>query len=284
MKVQTTKILFGIIFLVAVVGFVSAVAVDANYVTLYPGKQGSVSVKVDNNENFDIESVSLALDLSNVPFSSIGSSEKSYDDIDSDDDDSATFTLIPSTDITPGDYQIPYTLKYTNADNDTETFQKTGSFGIRVSAQTDLDYSVELGTNPIVGQKGTISLDVINKGLGEVKAVSVQIFPNGYELLSKDKVFIGTISADDYDSADFNVIYQTANPTVTAKIDYKDFDNNDQTKTVNIPIKVYTQQEALDLGLTSKSSHIIYYIIVLLVILYLIYRIRKSRKKKSSGR
>ena len=50
--------------------------------------------------------------------------------------------------------------------------------------------------------------------------------PNGFELLSKDKIFVGTIDADDSDTATFDVIYKTTSPTLTARVEYKDFDNN----------------------------------------------------------
>jgi len=280
MKTQITKLIFGIIFLMAIAGFVSAVVVDADYVTTYPGQQGKISIKVDNNENFDIESVSLALDLGNVPFSSIGSSEKTLDDLDEDDDDSATFTLIPSTDIVPGDYEILYILKYVDAANNSLSYEKSGSFGIRVSAKTDLDFSVEVDGNAIVGEQGSFSIEIINKGLGEIKSVSVQILPSGYELLSKNKVFIGTVRADDSDSANFDVIYKTTSSTVTAKIDYKDFDNNDQTQTINLPITVYTKEQALNLGVIEKPSYTFYKFIGLLVLIFIVYKVIKRKKRK----
>jgi len=260
--------------------FASAVVVDADYVTIYPGQSGKVSVKIDNNENFDIERVSLALDLSNVPFASVGSSEKNIDDIRENDDDSLSFTLVASTDIIPGDYEIPYTLTYLNADDNNQSFEKQGSFGVRVSAKTDLDFSAEVDGNAILGDQGSFSIDVINRGLGEVKSVSVQVFPNGYELLSAEKVFIGTISADDDDTANFDVIYNTASPTVTAKITYKDFDNKDQTQTVSIPLKVYTKEQALDLGIISKPSYTLYIVVAILIVAFFIYRTLKKRRRK----
>ena len=278
-KIITTGILT-LIYIVSFLAFASAVVVDADYATVYPGQDGKVSIKVDNNENFDIESVSLALDLSNVPFSSIGSSEKTLDDLDEGDDDSATYTLIASTDIVPGDYEIPYILKYVDAVNKSLTYEKEGSFGIRVSAKTDLDFSVEIDGNAIVGEQGSFSVEIINRGLGEIKSVSVQLIPSGYELLSKNKVFIGTINADDSDSASFDVIYKSINPTISAKIDYKDFDNKDQTKTVNLPIKVYTREQALNLGIIKKPSYTFYKIIGLLILIFIGYKIIKRRRRK----
>jgi len=283
MKTQNlTKIAFGFFLLVLTIGFATGIIVDSNYETIYPGESEEIIFEIENNENFEIVDVSLALDLSDLPFTTIGSSEKDVDDIDEDDDEKVSFNLRASIDIIPGDYNIPYILKYSvNADNKSKDFNKTGSFGLRVSAETDLDFMVDVQDNAIVGEKGEISLEIINKGLGEIKSMSVQIFPQGFELLSKEKIFVGTIDADDSDTATFDVIYKTTNPILSAKVEYKDFDNEDQTETVNLSFKVYTKEKALELGILKKPNYIIYLVIGILVIAYIIHRILKKRKRKN---
>jgi len=273
----TNKLITGIFLLVITLSSASAVVVDADYITIYSGESGKISVEVENNENFDIESVSLALEISELPFTSVGSSEKDIDDIDEDDDDSVSFTLRASTDIVPGDYNIPYTLTYINAENNSESFEKTGSFGLRVSAKTDLDFALEIRENAIVGDEGRISLEIINKGLGEVKSVSVQIFPNGFELLSKNKVFVGTVNSDDTDLASFDVIYKTQNPILSVSVEYRDFDNQVQIQNVEIPFNVYTKEKAIELGLIKKSNAKTYFIVFLILVVGWFFK-RKDRK------
>ena len=276
------KPIFAILFLVLTIGFLSAVVVDANYITLYPGESERVEVEIENNENFDIEDVSIALTLDEVPFTAIGSSEKDLDDLDENDDDRVTFTLRASTDATPGDYNIPYVVKYVDVDDPDEELEKEGSFGIRITAKTEIDFAVEIRGNAIVGEEGRISLEIINKGLGELKSVFVQLLPNGFELLSKDKVFIGTIDADDTDLASFDVVYKTTNPSLSAKVEYKDFDNKDQKETVNIPFRVYTKEQALNLGLIKKSNTPLYGGVVILVLaIWFVYRKIKKRRKRN---
>ena len=280
------KSIFAIILLVFTIGFLSAVVVDSNYLTLYPGEEGRVTIEIENNENFDIESVSIALILDEVPFISIGSSERDVDDIDEDDEERVTFTIRPSTDIKPGDYNIPYLLKYVNDQNDTEALEKKGSFGIRVTAKTELDFSVEIRGNAIVGEEGRISLEVVNRGLGEIKSVSVKIFPSGFELLSKDTVFIGTVDADDTDIASFDVVYKTTNPSLSVRVGYKDFDNKDFIETINLPFKVYTKDQAIELGLIQKSNtpRNVGIIVVFLVIWFIWRGVKKRKRDKIRAR
>lgn len=275
--------------------FISSVIVDADYITIFPGEEGRVVIEIENNEDFDIEDVSVQILLAIVlpdgthvplPFTMVGSSEKDIDDIDEDDDDTVSFTLRSSSDIEPGDYNIPYLIKYVNEDDRDEEFEQTGVFGLRVSAKTELDFSAEVRGNAIVGEEGQISLEIINEGLGEIKSVSVKINPQGFELLSKDKIFVGSIDADDTDIATFDVIYKSKNPILSTIVTYKDFDNNEQTQVVSLPIKVYTREEALELGIIKENRTGLYIgIAVFLIIAYIIYRrIKKRRKNKIKGR
>ena len=282
--------------------FISTIAIDADYITIYSGERGTVSIDIENTENFDIEDVTIGLDLGAkkifnefgmlvgeteaLPFSVIGSTEKDVDNLDEDDDERVHFTIRAATDITPGDYNIPYVVKYVNAEDGTGTvIEKTGSFGLRVSAKTELNFAVETREEAIVGRSGKISLEIINKGLGEIKSVYVQIYPSGFELLSKDKIFIGTVDADDTDLATFDVIYRSTSPVLSATIQYKDFDNNDQTVTVSLPIKVYTEERALELGIIEKDNRILYTGIVIgILVVWFIYRkVKKRKRRKNRG-
>jgi len=279
---MNTKMLtpiFALIFLALTLNLASALVVDANYITVYPGEQGNVKINVENNFNYDIEDVYISLDLGNIPFTAIGSSEKKLDDLNEDDDDSATFMLKVSTDAIPKDYDIPYTVRYANSDTD-EIGNRSGIFGIRVSAKTEIDFSAEK-ENAIVGSQGKISLKIINKGLGEIKFISVQIFPQGYKLLSSDKVYIGNIASDDSDFASFDVVFESLIPTLSARVTYKDFDNNDKSEMINLPVEVYTREQALSLGLIQQSRTGLYIgsTIVILIIWYIIRKVRKARKK-----
>lgn len=293
MKLQT-KIIIAIailvLYVISMISFASAILIDAEYVTIYPGEQGGVDINVENNENFDIEDVSVSIVLSSVsptgqivslPFSVVGSSEKSLDDLDEDDDDSATFTIRADNDITPGSYNIPYIISYTNKDSD-EKKQKQGTFGLRVSAKTDLDFSVETQNN-VLGTKGRLSLEIINRGLGNIKSVQVEITPEGYELISSKTIFVGNVNPEDSELVSFDVIFKDKNANLNAKISYKDFDNEDKVENVKLPVKVYTREEALEFGLIKKSNTGIYFgVIIVLIIIWFIYRgIRKRQKRKN---
>ena len=299
-----TLIIIAIIFSVLTLNVLSAVSVNADYITIYPGQEGKIIIEVDNNENFDIEDVSITLDTraktitnslgvvvsqtESLPFAILGNSEKEIEDIDKGDDDKSSFSIKASANAKLGDYNLPYVLKYTNADNRTD-FEKSGSFGIRVSAKTEIDFAVEAKGEEtgvaIVGEKGRVSLKIINRGLGEIKFVSVGVFPQGYELLSGEKVYVGNIVSDDSDFASFDVVFKSISPTLSAKVSYKDVENKEQSEIVEISFKVYTREKAIELGLIKEKNYAPYYAVGGIIILWLIWRkIKKARKNKQRGK
>jgi hypothetical protein len=276
------KIFFTIFAIFISLSFISAASVNADYISIYPGEEGKVSIDIKNNDDFDIESVSFELNLDKIPFIVVGSSEKEIESIDEGEKEDILFTIKPSTEVIPGDYDIPYTLRYTNSDTNNITI-KMGNFGLRVDAKTELSFSAEPSNN-IINQQGKITLRIINKGLGEAKFISVQIFPQGYDLLSTDTVYIGNIASDDSDTASFNVFFNDISPSLYAKINYKDLDNKEQSKTIVLPINVYTQEKALEMGIIKKSNNASYLVIIAtLILLWIIYK-KIKKKNKNNGR
>ena len=260
---------------------ISSLPLNVDQQRLYPGEKTKISIDIENTLDDDIEDVSLVLYLSNTQFTSISGSETDIDNIDSDDKESLDFDIKASQSIKPGDYNIPYTLTYTIDDNNLTKKTEKGAFGITVGAKTELTYTIETETN-VIGQKGKLSLKIVNKGLGDIRFVSVKLNPQGYNLLGSDTIYIGTVSSDDFETATYDVVFNSQSPKLIATITYRDFDNNKISEDVNLPIKVYTKDEALKLGII-KSNSSIYYLIVffIIVIAYITYRIIRKRRRNN---
>ncbi|HLD98078.1 MAG TPA: hypothetical protein VI815_02035 [Candidatus Nanoarchaeia archaeon] len=254
---------------------------DVDQGALYPGEQTTFNIDVKNTLNDDIEDVSLRLDLTGTQFITIGSSEKSVDEINDDDTEGFDFIIKASQDIKPGDYNLPYVINYNNG---TAKLEKKGSVGITVGARTELDYSVRT-ENPVVGERGKVTLIVTNKGFGDIKFVSINVNPSGYSLLSSDSIYVGTVSSDDFETAVFDVNFKDRNARLVASVEYRDFDNKKIVQEVNIPIKVYTKEEAVEAGIISPSNILTYVVVaVVIVALFFIWRIYKMRKKRKNNK
>ncbi len=267
--------------LILLTSFASAMVVDSvTSENLYPGQSADLKVSVKNTLNEDVDDVSLTLNLENTKFTTVGSSEDSEDTIDEDDSENFNFVLKAAADTSPGDYNIPYSLVWVGQ-NGTEA-TKSGTFGISVGAKTELSFSAE-SENNIVGHKGKVSVKIINSGLGDIGFVNVKIASaSGLEILGTGEEYIGSVRSDDFELATMDALFKSTTASLTAIITYKDFDNAEHLETITLPVGVYSQEKALELGLISKSNTGLYVVIaiILLGIWYIWRRIKKARKRR----
>ena len=282
MKFQTVLTVFVLFALFVIsLNFVSAVVVsEVKQSQLLPGDQTNVQITLKNNLNDDVQDVSFNLVFTGTQFISIGSSEGSTDEIRSDKSKTFFFNIKSAQDIKPGNYNIPYTIVYTDIDD--KVIQRQGSIGIVVSGKTDLDFSVET-EKPVIGESGKLTLKIVNSGFGDLKFVNVKLQPQGFILLGSDSDYIGTINSDDFETATFDVIFKEENARLVASVDFKDFDNNQQTRNIDLPITVYSKEKAIELGIIQKNNTWMYSIVVIVIVLiWFIYRaIRKRTKKRN---
>lgn len=277
---KQTKTILGTIFLVIILAnLASAITLKSVSVDeLSPGQEGTIRIEIENELNDDAKSLSFRLDLTNLPFNPIGNSEDSLDELNEGDDEEFIFRIKSANDISPGDYKIPYTITYSI--NNVQTTRQ-GAIGITVKGNADLSFSIET-EKPIIGMQDKITLKIINKGFADARFVSVRINLNGMTILSDKDVYIGTIDSDDFETETFNVIYKSQNPEFSAIIEYKDFDNKNIIKIISLPVTVYSQEKALELGLIQKNNAPVYIgIIIALIVIWFLYRtIKKSIKRK----
>ena len=279
---KTLFALFTLIILLASLSLTSALVIDSvSGSTVLPGETTSLSVEIENNLQDDVDDVSFSLDLSNLPLTSVGSTEDSVDEIEEDDDEIFGFKIKANNDATPGDYNLPYTLTYKESD---DNFTKTGTIGLTISASTELSYSASTENN-ILDEQGKVTLKIVNTGFADLRFVSVKLLPQGLTLLSENEEYIGTVDSDDFETATFDVIFNSRTARLKAQVEYKDFDNNKILENVDIPLIVYTQEKAIELGIKQKDMSLIYtLIVVILIIIWLIWRAIKKRRRLRRSR
>ena len=146
-----SKILTLTIALILTLNLSSAIIINSIDVPdLTPGQEAQIRIEVENILTDDAQDVSIALSFTNLPFIPVGTSEQSVDEIQEDDEETFVFTIKSSSSVTPGDYEIPYTLKY---EVNEEAKERKGTIGVRVFSQPILTYSSDT-ENPVEGQKG----------------------------------------------------------------------------------------------------------------------------------
>lgn len=266
------------LFLVAtLISNVSAVVVTSvNAPRLTPGQQATLDIRLENILSEDVQDITINLNFQGLPITPIDGSSAGFDELNSDEDARASFVVRAASDATPGDYQIPYTITY-NQNGDDKT--RNGSIGITISSQPSLSYTIST-ENPVIGQEGKVTLKIVNTGFADAKFVSVRALPIGFTILSEDQIYIGNVDSDDFETATFDVVFSSNNPSFSAIIDYTDFDNKKITKTIDIPVVVYTKERAIELGIIEKNNLPVYIgIVVLVIVLWIIWRAIKRRQR-----
>src|SRR3989344_508237 len=143
---MTKKTIIALLVLFFTLNLASAIVINSvDAPALTPGEQGQIRIEIENIFTGDAENVLLSLDFKDLPFIPIGSSQQSIDKIEEDDEETFVFTIKASSDIKPGDYEIPYTLEYELNNNEKS---RIGTIGVKVKANPELTFSIDT-ENPI---------------------------------------------------------------------------------------------------------------------------------------
>ena len=268
-------LIFGSLFFI---GSAFALSVDSVSVqTVSPGEEGEIRVNVENEGNQDAEIVSFRLQFPTgiIP---LGSSEAFVNEIREDDDENFAFKFRVANDLSAGTYSIAYFINY---EEDGDEREQTGSIGVIISAQPEIEIIVDT-EDQIIGQQATINIRIINKGLADASFVSLSLDSEDITFLNEKSEYVGTIDSDDFEVSSFDILYNNRRPNLEVKLEYKDFDNTQQQITKDISLKAYTREEAINLGLIKRSNTMTYILLILaaLIVWYILRRVKRNRKKQ----
>ena len=175
-----------------------------------------------------------------------------------------------------GIYKIPVKVKY---EVDGESKEKDFTISIVVNAEPDFI----LSSNSMIlkNQKNEIEIIITNKGLAGAKFLEIEINEAGYSILSQNKVYIGDLDSDDFDSASFEIFTKDSGAiSIPVILKYMDSNNKEYSELLFLQLKSYSREEAVKLGLIKKDNTIIYFGgVFALIVIWLVYKKIKKRKR-----
>jgi hypothetical protein len=282
------------IYLMSIISLTSALTIESVSTSpkeIAPGESSTVSIEIKNDAEEDITDISVRLDLEDsttetIPFAPYdSSSEDSFDVIKEDKTKEAQFKIIALSNAKSGVYKIPLTITYYDDGGTKRT--KTSLISLTINSKPIITANIEEALL-LKGKENKVIIKVINKEISDAKFLEVELKEgNHYKILSSKTDYIGDLDSDDFDSAEFTLYLEegTFNSiNLPIAVHYKDAINKDYSENYDLQVKVYTQKQAEDLGLITKSNTLFYIgVILVVVIVWIVYRkIKKSRKLKKT--
>ena len=260
-------------------------SVDIDTKTLKPGETSKLTIKVSNKADSILRDVKTNLGVSSVPIVPIGSSnEKITYQIGSKESYNFNFDILTDPEAASGAYKLPLRISY--SDTAGNPYAINGTIGLVIGTIPDLSITLDDSTIYEPGKAGKISIKVVNKGVTDVKFVNLKLPENeNYRIISNNEVYLGNIDSDDFETASYDLFVEKTKEgkaILPFLIEYKDANNNDFRKTINIELDLYSASEAKKFGLKEGNGVIGYLIIIVIVIAGLFFYKRYKKKKKKA--
>ncbi|MCK4429347.1 MAG: COG1361 S-layer family protein [Candidatus Aenigmarchaeota archaeon] len=245
-----------------------------------PGGTTNLKIKIKNDADSYLRDVNIKLNLSGLSFMPVNlTEEKRIYLMNGREEKTIEFNLLVSPDTTCGPYKIPVTSTY--YDSRGEKYTKENYITLIVSADPEISISIEEPEILSNGQTGTITLNIINRGLTKAKYLTIILEKGEYEILSLPEIYIGNLDVDDYDSAEFKIYADSDKKEMplNIKLSYRDDNNRVYSEKYTVNLKLYNQAELEKYKLVpaQDNTFIIILIVIVLIIGYLFY---KRKKKK----
>ena len=277
MRLYEFIILTIILSTAVIAGEIAITSVDSTEVQ--PGQTTNIIMTLENRGDSDIEDISVSLDLSSsdLPFAPVGSAaQKIIEKIKEDNKKTVQFQLIALPEAKPTIYKIPVKLNYGETEDQT-------IITVKINAQPDIEVALEESEIVKVGDQGEVIIRFVNKGLTDIKFLTAEVIPSqDYSILSVSSFYVGNIEPDDFETVTFKLRLNKKTSFLPIKIQYRDSENKIFTETKFLDMIVYSEDEAMALGLikTNYTPFIITTIILIIIVLIIIRSVRKKKRAK----
>lgn len=243
-----------------------------------PGSSAQMSLTLDNMAESQFRNVDVSLETSELPIAARETSRKRISSVGPDDSERVNFTLDIDSDAENQLLDLPITIDYQDqAGNELSMSESTGVF---IGGYPNIDVGVEESDIRTTGQ-GTVTLQILNRGEGQARFAEVLVEDTDqYEVLSEDSIYLGSMIADDYQTAEFELYVSDFNNgtlDIPVTVDYRD-GQGDQTEEFEVQRTLYTGQELSRYGINQSGGSVIPIVLVLVLVAGGVYFWRKRKK------
>ena len=244
---------------------------DVNINTLEAGKTETLTIELKNENSISLKDVVLTLDLLNVENKVLntisGSNKFVLGDLKPQESKKLSFDLVVSPDAESKPVILPIIVDYEDALNN--EYSEDFSTSVKVYSKPELSFVLD-SQEIFTKGKGKITFAVANPGTSTIKGVNIEILSNDdYDVLEGAFQYVGNLNPDDFQTIQSEVFINNDKKTsLFVKLTYSDSYNVKKEEVIEIPLKIYSQEDLVRLNLkASKSSFsdylsLVFYLIV----------------------
>ncbi len=236
-----------------------------------PGSTGKVSIMVKNTADSLLKDIKFKLDMSGssipiAPYQS--SSERLIAQLNSNFQQTLTFTVIAEPDAASGLYKVPINISYN--DEKGNSYAQTDVLAVVIGERPKINVYIKKSTVMKAETAGRVTLEIANSGNTDIKYAELQLQPSDdYQLVTThDYFYLGNIDSDDTQSEDIDIYVAGDIDKISIPVQLKYVDANNQPfqQTFDLELNLYTSSELKKFGIETSSKAWIYVVIVLIII------------------
>lgn len=206
-----------------------------------PGSSSQMKITLENQANSYFRNIDVSLNVDGLPVAPQETSRKRITSIGSEESKTASFTLNVDQDAENRLYQMPIEITYQNQAG--QEFTTTQTTGVSVGGYPNIDVAIDESDIRTEG-RGTVTLRILNRGEGQARFAEVNLEESKqYEILSQDSIYLGTMIADDYQTAEFD-LYVNKGETleIPVSVNYRTGEG-DQSESFTVEREMYSGSE-----------------------------------------
>ncbi len=248
------------------------------------GEINKISFEIENINGFPLKNTLIKLGLSdvenNILTSHSDTSQRVISNILAGENKKIEFDLLVSPSANSKAYLLPVSINFEDILGNSHSLNFYLS--VLVNSEPKLSFKIDSQESFSLG-KNKISFAISNPGTSSIKGTEIEILPSeSYEVLSSYYTYIGDLNPDDFQTNQIE-IYMKEKSNIRVKITYLDSLNKLEEKIVEVPIKIFSEEEMRTYGLLKEAglnNGVIYFILFILIILAYILGRKKGSKKK----
>lgn len=252
------------------------------------GSAFNLSIDVANLATNYISNVKVSVGTGSGNFSPIGSSDqKTISRIAGKTTTTVDFQYFADANVPARVHSLPVTVSFTDSLGRESTVSTT--IGIPVGAQSQYLANLERSDVFMAGQKGQIVISISNIGRSDINFVVLNLLESeDYKVIGTETSYLGNLESDDFETGQFD-IYVNKDATgssvpIKAKLVYRDAYDAVHEEYVTLQNKLYTKDQAQEIGLVAGGGNggIIFVVILVLAGVGFWYW-RRSKKKNAKN-